>query len=82
VSRRRELWETITELVDALTVPDGERIGLHVTDVDINLPVEVVLAPTEVGFKVYVDVPAWRQETGIQHQKGRLRIRLSEETHE
>lgn len=82
MSERRELWETITEIVGALTVPDAESIGLRVTDVDINLPVEVVLAPTDVGFKVYVDVPAWRTETGIQHQKGRLRIRLTEETHE
>ena len=37
---------------------------------------------TEVGFKVCIDAPVWRQDAGIQHQKGRLGLRLEEATHE
>jgi hypothetical protein len=42
----------------------------------------VVLQPTEVGFKVLIDAPSWRQDAGIQHQKGRLSLRLAEAEHE
>ena len=74
---RRELWETLVDLMESMAVPEARVLGLRVTDVTLDLPVEIVLQPTEVGFKFLAGPPMWRQETGLQHQKGRMSVRMT-----
>jgi hypothetical protein len=79
---RRELWQTVIDIVEALTPTNADALGVRITDVEINLPVEIVLRTTEVGFRVLIDAPVWRQQAGIELQKGRLAMRLHEEMRE
>lgn len=73
---RRELWQTVTDLTDALPTESAEALGLRVSDVAVTLPVEVVLPRTAAGFRVYVDAPRSRWTPGVRDGAGRLSLSL------
>lgn len=73
---RRELWQTVTDLVDALPTEQASALGLRVSDVTVSLPVEVTLPRTAAGFRVLVDAPRHRGPVGWHEGVGRLRLVL------
>ncbi len=75
---RRELWETITELVEGLAVPQEPASNLHVTGMTVDLPIELVVVQTRVGFRLLVDAPHYRWDVGLRPDPGRLRLNLQE----
>ena len=73
---KRELWETITKLVEALAVPQAAGSGLRVTGMTVDLPVELVIVQTEVGFRLLIDAPHYRWDAGLRPETGRMRLTL------
>jgi len=78
---KRELWESIVDLVDSVIAADLAGTGLRIESAAFDMPLNVVLRPTEVGFKFMADAPEWRFESGLDNQPGRLRLRLEEVRH-
>ncbi len=74
----RELWETVTELVEALAAPQASSLGLKVTAMTVDLPIELVVVQTEVGFRLLVDAPHYRWDAGLRPRPGRLRLKLTQ----
>ena len=74
----REFWETVAELAGALAAPQIKALGLRVTDLSVDLPVEMVVVQTAVGFRLLVDAPHYRWDAGIRPEPGRLRLALAE----
>lgn len=73
---KRELWEMITELVEALVVPQTEKLGLRVIDMTVQLPVELVIVQTAVGFRLLIDAPHYRWDTGLRPETSQLQLAL------
>ena len=69
---KREFWQTVTELVEALQVPGSTRLGLKVTSMTIDLPVEMVIVQTEVGFQLLIDALHYRWDAGLRPQPAKL----------
>lgn len=77
---RRELWETLLEILNALSLPEAAVQGLRIQSATLDLPVEVAMSYTENGFKLFVDLPRWRWIGGIQEQPARMRLTIHTET--
>lgn len=73
---KRELWELISELVEALAAPQAEKWGLTVTGMQLELPIELVVAQTEVGFRLLIDAPHYRWDAGLRPEAGRMALQL------
>jgi hypothetical protein len=68
----RELWETVTELVGGLAALQGGGAGVRITGMELELPVEMVVVQTRVGFRLLVDAPHFRWNPGLRPRTGRL----------
>jgi hypothetical protein len=80
---RRELWEMIVEMADAIMPLGTASQVLHVTDLSLDMPIEVEVRPTAQGYTVRADVPRWRLASGFEPPRGRLRLAFHEgESHE
>lgn len=75
---KRELWESIVDLVESVASIDTGTLGLRLTDVTFDMPLNIVLRKTPVGFKFLADAPEWRFPAGLSDQPSRLRITLGE----
>lgn len=73
---RRELWELITDLATASATSEAMQAGVHVSSLEIDLPVEVQVQPTEVGFRLFVDVPRSLWTEGLREQPTRMKLNL------
>ncbi|MBX3086003.1 MAG: hypothetical protein KF716_30485 [Anaerolineae bacterium] len=85
---RRELWETLTSLMDDINRVSGAEVraladaqaasdvGLVIDDVTLDVPVEITIRKTDVGFRLFMDLPAWRYQSGFVLEPGRMRVRL------
>jgi hypothetical protein len=78
----RELWETVVDLVSALDVPQLGQLGLYLTQARLELPVEVSVIQTAIGFQLAVGAPQFRWSEGIQRRSGRLRVEVGESADE
>ena len=74
----RELWETVSTLVEALAMTPGESLGLKVRTVTVDLPSEWVVVQTKVGFQLLVDALHYRWDPGLRPEPGRLRLELAQ----
>jgi hypothetical protein len=79
---RRELWETIVDLLEAVASLQTRETGLHITSLMVDLPVEVLVRQTAVGFTLLADLPQSRWTEGLTAQPGRMQLHLSEVAHE
>jgi hypothetical protein len=75
---RRELWETLVELLVALT-PDNDATTLRVTSMHLDLPVELRLRQGSDGLRLLADLPRWRWRAGMSEPLGRMQIVIHEE---
>ena len=75
---RRELWETLVDLLEVVDVQQTLQSGIHVRSIEVDLPVEIVARFTEVGFQLLIDPPHWRWESGFPVRSGRLKVTLQE----
>jgi hypothetical protein len=74
---RRALWETVTELIAAV-YPDEAAASIRVTQLDVDLPIEMMLRETAAGVEILADLPQWRWATAFDERRGRIRLRLCE----
>lgn len=79
---QRELWETIVDMVSGLESPQFERLGLRITGATIDLPLELALVRTRVGFLILAGAPQSRWQSDMQRRPGRLRLTVEEHQHE
>jgi len=70
------LWETVSELIEALASPQAAEMGLHITKMTVDMPMELVVVQTEVGFRLLIDAPHYRWDVGLRPKTGRLRLAL------
>lgn len=73
---RRELWHLVTELLDAAPPAPPGAAAVRITEMTLDLPVEVAMPRTAVGFRLYADVPRTHWAHGLRARPGRLRIAL------
>jgi len=76
---RRELWETLVDIMTAINPDELAAIDLRVNDVFLDLPVEVSVHHSEEHFRLFIDLPQWRWQGGYNLKPGRLIVRLQEE---
>lgn len=74
---QRELWETVAELIAALSQPEAASAGLQVTGMKLDLPVELVVVRTAVGFRLLLDAPHFRWDAGLRPRTGRIQLAVS-----
>lgn len=79
---RRELWETLVDVLTAVGSQPAVQRGLVVESVEVDVPVEVVARLTTVGFRLLVDAPQWRWEDGFPLRSGRLIVTLQKDDHD
>jgi hypothetical protein len=72
----RQLWQTMVELLESVS-PDSQT-GVRVTDVSLDLPIEVQIRQTHDGLIFLADLPRWRWRTVFDPKGGRLKLRCSE----
>lgn len=73
---RRELWETLVELMESVVAIEADSSDLRITNAVINIPIEVRAKVTEVGFLLLADLPRWQIDTGFEERPGQLKINL------
>ncbi|MEM6252899.1 MAG: hypothetical protein AAF821_08250 [Cyanobacteria bacterium P01_D01_bin.156] len=73
---RRELWETLVELMESVNAIEHDHPELRVTNAVINIPIEVRAEMTQVGFRLLADLPRWEIKTGFEERPSRLKINL------
>ena len=74
---RRRLSETLLELLDGVR-PQGEaRDLLRVTDVALDLPLEMMMTSGDPEPELLADLPRWRWTTVFDQRPGRLKIRYT-----
>ena len=71
---RRELWESLTDIVSAFTPDASIYQVLRIESADITLPIELVMPKTEVGFRFYADATRQRWVHGIRDQSSSLKV--------
>lgn len=74
---RRELWETMVELLEALQTPEASKQGLRINRVLLDLPIELQVLQAESGMQLFADLPRWRWVGGLDAPVGRMRIDIS-----
>lgn len=73
---RRELWEATVGMVEALVATSERAPGLRVVGAVLDLPTEVVVVRTSVGFRLLIDAPHYRWDVGLRPRPGRLRMEI------
>jgi hypothetical protein len=75
---KRELWETISEVVEGLTPVASEGVSIRVSAVQLDLPMEIDVVGRDDRAIVRADLPRWRWPTDFDLDPGRLQVRLQE----
>ncbi len=70
---RRALADTLIELLESLLPARAEEAGVRVTDVVLDLPLEVRVAGSAADPSFLADAPRWRWTTDFDERPGRLR---------
>lgn len=70
---RRALWETLVDVVNAMSVAPAADAGIRVASFLMDLPMEIT-PPTERTGEVLADVPGWRWVTDFDLPVSRLKI--------
>lgn len=71
---RRELWETISDLVGSVMPDDSAAELLRVSSVSLDVPIEVTFRRGEEGVLMLADLPRWRWTTAFDEKRGRLKL--------
>jgi hypothetical protein len=74
---RRALWETVTELVDVVAPSEAAEL-VRVTDLTLDVPIEVLVHQTAGGAEFLADLPRWRWRGALDERPGRLRLHCRE----
>ena len=69
---RRQLWETLVEIAGGAVDEGGKLPGITLAELGLDLPLEVTLAPSEDGWVLLADAPAWRWQTEFDREPGRF----------
>ena len=75
---KRQLWETLCEIVDGLTPVTTDGVSIRVRAVHLDLPMEIEAVGSDERAIVRADLPRWRWPTDFDVEPGRLRVRLQE----
>ena len=75
---KRELWDTLCEVVDGLAPVTAEGVSIRIRAVELDLPMEIDTVGTGDQAIVRADLPRWRWPTEFDVEPGRLRVRLQE----
>ncbi len=78
---KRELWETLAEILEAASAHDLPGEQMRITRLSLDLPMEIDLPKTNDAFVFRGDAPRTRWDAGFKPPLGRLRIRLEETGH-
>lgn len=77
---RRALWETLVDVMQAVQPQALGPVGLRVTGLSLDLPVEVVLRTGRDGeVEMLADLPRWRWVTVFDEPRSRLQLECREE---
>jgi len=75
---RRELWETLLDVAEAVQ-PTGEAEGvLRITGITLDLPLETQVRTRDSKLVILADLPRWRWRTTFDERPGRLLVTLEE----
>lgn len=75
---KRQLWETLCEVVDGLTPVSTDGASIRIRDVELDLPMEIEAVGSGDRAIIRADLPRWRWATDFDVEPGRLRVRLAE----
>jgi hypothetical protein len=75
---KRELWETLSEVVHGLTPVTTDGVSIRIRAVELDLPMEIDAVGAGDEAIVRADLPRWRWPTEFDVEPGRLRVRLQE----
>lgn len=75
---KRQLWETLVEVVDGLMPVTSEQVVIRVRTVGLDLPMEIDVVGSGDAAIVRADLPRWRWTTDYDVEPGRLQVRLEE----
>jgi hypothetical protein len=73
---KRQLWETLCEVVDGLMPVATDGVDIRVTTVGLDLPMEIDVSDSGDGPIVQADLPRWRWPTDFDVEPGRLQVQL------
>ena len=78
---RRPLAETLLDLTGAAFESPQDAQQIHITSMSVDIPIEVRLRRSEANgdWELLADMPSWRWQTGLEEERGRLRIKLDSE---
>ena len=79
---RNELWETIAALADTAGTFAGSEHNMRVTQLSLDLPIELTVRQTESGFWFLAGPPQWRWRTDFDLPLGRMSVRFQERVDE
>ena len=75
---KRELWQTLSEIVDGLAPVTAEGVAIRIRTVAIDLPIEIDTVGSGDRAIVRADLPRWRWTTDFDVEPGRLQVKLVE----
>lgn len=81
-NERRELWETLVELIDAMTPLAGDAGPLHLTGMQLDMPFETTFRRIEGRLVIFADLPRWRWSSGFEPPFGRFRLVIRPDTYQ
>jgi hypothetical protein len=71
---RRELWETVTDLMESILPEEDAASLLRVQSASFDVPIEVFFHQRGDELELRADLPRWRWATVFDEQRGRLRL--------
>ncbi len=74
---QRAFWETLVDMAEAVT-PTAEEIGIRVTSLELDVPIQVQLRQSHGEIEFLADVPRWRWRTDFDVRPCRMRVTLSD----
>lgn len=75
----RELWEIIVQLVESIDPKDAAVYGMRIDDITFSLPLELVIIPTDVGFRIATNLLQTRWQEGFSPSISRMYVKLEEQ---
>lgn len=82
---RRALWETVTELVEAVQPANESGVSVRIASLSLDVPIEMLLRPAAdalEGVELLGELPRWRWTTAFDKQRGRLQLICQESCRE
>ena len=74
---RRELWQLLNELVESVQPDEKLPYLLQITEVSLDLPLEIQLLTSSQGTLLLADVTRWRWQTLFDLDTSHLSITFS-----